>query len=266
MEHSRPNGDGHDDPTEEYVRSALRDAAQAYQPDRTAMVNRVASGRTAAATAAPRARWTLLGFYPAAAAAAVAVILVLSMVAVRSARDGDSGPIVAAPPPSPTASASAPPTPTGTTTPPAKSTTGTSPTTTRRPSGKPTSTTFLTTDGAMDANSVDTWSQSNVTLTNTKPLVELAVTIKVAMNPSTADAGRYTTVPNSDMTMTVTRDETSLTYEFVLRDGKKLQPGNYVFAAQFIHRSGRSADADTYSVVARTASVDTKADLGGNFR
>lgn len=266
MEHSRPTGDGHDDPTEDYVRSALRDAAQAYQPDRTAMVNRVASGRTAAATAPPRARRTLLGFYPAAAAAAVAVILVLSMVAVRSARNDDGGPIVAAPPPTPSATASAPAAPAQSTTPPSKSTTSTSPATPRRPTDKPTSTTFLTTDGTMDANSVATWSQNNVTLTNTKPLVELAVTIKVAMNPSTADAGRYTTVPNSDMTMTVTRDETSLTYSFVLRDGKKLQPGDYVFAAQFIHRSGRTADADTYSVVARTASVDAKADLGGNFR
>ena len=59
-----------------------------------------------------------------------------------------------------------------------------------------------------------------------------------------------------------TRTATSLVYSYVLNDGRKLIPGDYLFAAQFAHKAGRT-NTDSYTVVARTA--DTGAQLSGHF-
>ncbi|MCA2213141.1 hypothetical protein [Jidongwangia harbinensis] len=263
-----------DDFTVEYVRASLRDAAQSYEPDRTAMVNRIASGR--AATAQP-ARRSLL---PVGAAMAVVLVLVASIFAVRLSNDDDPRRnVVAAPPPVASAPAETAPDPTtgsttdstgdptatsdkpdkSRTTPPSRPGT----TTPVRPTQSKARSTYLSTDGVVGANSVATWSESTVELKNTKPLVELAVAIKVAMTPGTAEAGKYTNATNSDFAVTVAREGDMLTYRFVLRDGKKLMPGDYRFAAQFTHRSGRSRDADSYTVTAAAGGMD--AELTGAF-
>jgi hypothetical protein len=247
---SRPNGEHPDDPQTDYVRSALRDAAQAYQPDRTAMVNRVASGRAAARARARR------GIYPLAAAFAVAVIVVLSVVAVRS--PGDDGtqrganPPAAAPVPSGSAPASA--------SEPASqrpTTGGPSHAASTVPNG------VVTAKGRVGANSVATWSESNVTVTSAKTITSLRVTITVALTPGAAAAGKYTTVPNSDVTMTVTKDASALTYAYVLKQGTTLASGSYLFAAQFDHRSGRSMTKDGYAVAGATRSASIE--LSGAF-
>ena len=80
---SHPNSEPPSDATADYVRSALRDAAQGYRPNRRAIANRVAAGR------APRRSTGRRGMYPIAAAFAVAVIVVFSVVLVRSS--GDDG-------------------------------------------------------------------------------------------------------------------------------------------------------------------------------
>jgi hypothetical protein len=268
-----------DDFTVEYVRSSLRDAAQTHEPNRTAMVNRIASGR--AADQARPARRSLL---PVGAALAVALVLVFSMVAVRLSNDDPQRETVAAPP---AATASAPP---GTTTPssraPGTSTptggadtpdnTGkpdatrptngdqpTNPTTPVRPTQSKAKSTYVSTEGVIGANSVATWSENGVHLKNTKPLAELTITIKVALTPGTAYAGKYTNATNSDFAIGVARQADTLTYTFALRDGKKLVPGDYQFAAQFTHGSGRSRAADSYQVTARSG--DTDAELTGIF-
>jgi hypothetical protein len=266
---AEPNGENRDDVTVEQIRSALHDAAEAYQPSRTAIVNRVASGR--AATRSEARRLAFFSIRPVGAALAVAVTLVLSVVAVRSMNtDGPNNVAVnppAAAPVAASASASRAPTtarPDATSTkqpresaapPPATGQTG--------PSGQPAGSDFLICDGAVDPHSVDTWSQNNVTITNTKTIDSLRITIKVALTAGTADAGRWTTVPNSDITITVTRQATALTYAYALKPGTTLAPGRYTFAAQFQHHSGRSADQDSYTVTARTGSAG--ADLGGAF-
>jgi hypothetical protein len=261
---SRPNGDYPDDRRTDYVRSALRDAAQAYEPDRTAMVHRVASGRAAARAKARR------GIYPVAAALAVAVIVVLSVVAVRSA--GDNGirpnPPAAAPLPVASPPAAASVSPSGS--PSARKTTGGashSATAGTPPDGTAPGGTAtdgaVTAKGGVGANSVATWSETKVTITSAKPLSALRVTITVALTPGAAAAGKYTTVPNSDVTVTVTKDGSALTYAYVLKQGTALAPGSYLFAAQFDHHSGRSMAKDSYAVTGATK--DGGVELSGAF-
>jgi len=254
---------------EQELRAILRDAAQEYEPDRTRISNRVAAGRTAAR---PKPKGWILR--PMAAAAAVAVITVLSVVAVRSSNDQVeppplAGPVNATAGPSKSRAGSATgqhperPATTPTATPPSTSTstsTATSPaSTTNQPVAD-----FLTCKGAVDKNSVATWSQQNVTITTTEPVESLTVTIKVAMTAQPAEAGKYTTVPNSDVTVTVERDSEWLTYTYALRKGVKLIPGDYIFAAQFTHRSGRAMSKDSYTITAHSGADD--ADMSGNFR
>jgi hypothetical protein len=230
----------HRESPEEYVRSALKETAQAFEPDRTAMINRVASGRAAARARAERFRRIL----PMAAAAAVAIILSLSVIAVRSG-DHDGEP-VAHPPVLTATSPSAPL--------PSPSTSSRSSATSRSPSADPaTGSTVVTAGGAIDGHSVATWSQHNVTVASTKKIVSLTVTIRIAATPGASEAGRFTTAPNSDVTVTVTHGSRSLIYSYVLKKGRTLIPGSYVFAAQFNHRSGRAAGGDSYAVDARAA-------------
>jgi hypothetical protein len=263
-----------DDYTVEYVRSSLRDAAQNHEPNRTAMVNRIASGR--AADQARPARRSLL---PVGAALAVGLVLVFSMVAVRLSNDDPQRDIVAAPPvattsaPGTTPSSRAPGTsaPTGgsdgtgaTTNRPTTEDPPTATTTTPvRPAQSKAKSTYVSTEGVIGANSVATWSENAVNLKNTKPLVELSITIKVALTPGTADAGKYTNATNSDFAIGVARQADTLIYTFQLLDGKKLAPGEYQFAAQFTHGSGRSRSADSYQVAARSG--DSNAELTGIF-
>jgi len=257
---------------EQELRAALRDAAQEYEPDRTRISNRVAAGRSAP----PPKGWVLR---PMAAAAAVAVITVLSVVAVRASNDQVeppplAGPVNATAAPSksragsttgqhPDRPATTPtdPAPTGTT-PAGPTPTGTAPTTASPPAQPGAD--FLTGKGAVDKNSVATWSQQNVTITTTEPVESLTVTIKVAMTAQPAEAGRYTTVPNSDVAVTVERGSDWLTYTYDLRKGVKLIPGSYVFAAQFTHHSGRPMSKDYYTITAHGGDGD--ADLSGKFQ
>jgi hypothetical protein len=264
---TEPNGENRDDVTVEHIRSALHDAAQAYQPSRTAIVNRVASGR--AATRSKAKRLTFFSIRPVGAALAVAVTLGLSVVAVRSINRAGQDNAAVNPPAAAPVAASASPAPTtarpGATStklprqsaapPPASGQTN--------PSGQPAANDFLICGGAVDPHSIETWSQNNVTVTNTKVIDSLRITIKVALATGTTDAGRWTTVPNSDMTITVTRQATALTYVYALKPGTTLAPGKYTFAAQFQHHSGRKATGDSYAVTARTGSAD--AQLSGTF-
>lgn len=282
--HRARDGDEPDDLTVEQVRSTLRDAADGYRPDRTAMVNRVASGR--AATLPPVGRRTLFRM-PIAAALAVAFILVAGISAARVSWSPDTTVAADRPPVSvpavPGTGSSAATGPDGTTPPAGTGTAGTtgatSPTTaprSRATSGHPrngpsatatlgTQTTpngFVTSGGALDSHSTPTWSQNNVTISSRKPIVELIVVVTVARTPGVTYHGDYTDAPNLDIVRSKTSTDTSLTYTFRLADGKTLAAGDYLFAAQFAHKPGRD-NTDSYTVVVRTA--DAAAELTGDF-
>lgn len=268
-----------DDVTVEYVRSSLRDAAQAHEPDRTAMVNRIASGRSALAAEVRPARRSLL---PVGAALGVVSVLVASIVAVRLSNDDPRPGIVAAPPAAtstaPPAPGTSPPAgatattgatgPTGTTgatggTGPATTTTPPTATEPVQPTQSKARSSFVSTDGVVGKDSVATWSENQVRLKNTKTLGRLSVTITVARTSDARKAGQYTNVSGSDIEVTVTEAGDELVYRYVLREGKKLTPGEYLFGAQFTHASGRPRDADWYAVTADTGG--TGADLRGTF-
>jgi hypothetical protein len=278
----QPDGEDRDDPAVEYVRSALQEAAQAHRPARDAMVHRIAAGRAADHR---RTSWSLLSARPVGAALAVAVISALSVAAVQLTGDDGHGADVPNPPAArPAAVRSSPPAaqPDATgaqrsrqpSTRPATdqaSPSGSSPEETK-PSGgaSPTGTTarndVLASVGSMGPNSVDTWSQEDVTITNTKAIVSLTVTVTVALTAEPAYTNGFTTVTNSDVTMTTSRGPTALTYTYVLKKGVTLAPGTYLFAAQFRHGPGRQVTRDSYTIVARTRGAETYAQLVGAFR
>ncbi len=260
------------------IRSSLRDAAEAYQPDRQAISTRVAQGR-AADRETKSLRRSMLGLRPAGAALAVVGVLVASGVAVRAGVIDEKNLADSPPPavvPAPVASGSVTsPDPAGTpgTRKPAGTTgsTGATP-----PAGTPGSTgtqppasspvngaSWLEVGGGTGKDSVATWSEKKVTLRNTTALVALKVVITIPMSAGLAEAGKYTTVPNADLTVTVAPTPEGLTYSFELRDGAKLIPGDYTFAAQFNHRSGRETAQDSFSLQA--ASVSATADRTGTF-
>ena len=254
------------------LRAILREAAQDYEPDRTRISNRVAAGRAAP----PPKGWILR---PMAAAAAVVVISVLSVVAVRASDDPVAPPPLAAPaatapsasragtatdqhpsrPPSsspdaPPSSGSAWPSSNG---PSSGGPSSGGPSTDRPAPG------FLSSQGAVGPDSVATWSEQKVTITNTEAIDALTVTIKVALAAEPTEAGKWTTVPNNDLTVSVTRSKTALTYTFKLNDGAKLIPGRYVFAAQFNHHAGRAMSKDSYTITASSDGDD--GDMAGGF-
>jgi len=252
---------------DERVRSSLHDAAEAYQPDRQAISTRVAQGR-AADGETKSLRRSMLGLRPAGAAFAVVGVLVASGMAVRAGTNDDQNvaetpPSAVVPAPVSTGSVTSP-APAGTSGTRAPGGTNGSPApagTTVSPSSPPLATSpaagasWLDVSGGTGKDSVATWTEKTVTLRNTSPILSLKVTITVPMSTDLAEAGRFTTVPNSDVTVTVAPTPAGLIYTFVLRDGVKLIPGSYLFAAQFNHRSGREAAKDLFAVQAKTASA-----------
>ncbi|HET6531866.1 MAG TPA: hypothetical protein VFH03_14850, partial [Actinoplanes sp.] len=180
---------------------------------------------------------------PAGAALAVAAVVGVA-VAVAGRNDGPDRIPAAAPPAAAATPAATPPaTPSAT----SRATT-TAPVRAAGP--------VLSAAGAVADDSVPTWTQNTVRVRVSRPVVDLAVTISVARTAGVAEAGRYTTVPNTDVITDVRRTPDVLIYSFTLKAGQRLRPGTYEFAAQFDHRPGRKRAADSYAVAARTGSAD----------
>jgi hypothetical protein len=226
---------------EEYVRGALTSAASAFEPDSNAIAYRVATGRDRSG----RVRRAL----PVAAAAAVAVILSLSVLAIRG---GGQQPVAAPPAVLPSSSARAEPSPSPVQSSPRSRlpSPSLSPSFSPSAAGSPRSQPNLAAAGATDPASGPVWSQQNVTLTTTRPVHALTVTIRIARTRGAAEAGRFTTAPNDDIAMTATTGSGALTYTYALKKGRTLQPGAYVFAAQFTHADGRGPEGDAFTVTA----------------
>jgi len=272
---AQPPGETPDDLTVEEIRSALRDVVQSYEPSRAAIERRVARGRSAAHTRsgarggqhAPRVFFTMR---PVGAALAVVVVMVLSVVAVRFAGDrAVDDPPVAAPVAVSSPAASRAPTSVPTSSragassgqhsrPPTSAPQSSAPASSATPTAA--SNGILTAAGVLDPHSGDNWSQTNVTVANTKAISSLLITIKIVLTAGAADAGRFSTVPNGDVTMTVTSDAKTLTYRYELRSGATLKPGTYLFAAQYLHNPGRATGQDSYTVVAKSGSADCTMD------
>lgn len=250
-----PPGAPHD-----VLRHALRDELDSHTPDRTAMLNRIAANRAAAATR-PRGRFVRL------AGSGLAVLLVLGLGGVAKwalagqspssqSPSGQSPPPAAAPAtPSPSATsevatATAPPDRSVTTRAPASVTSAppASPTTPATPSAGPvrghpgdtqTEKGSLWSDGSIPSSG-----RSEVTLKPGAALTELDLTIRVTLTSATLSSSGLVT-PDDAITATVTTEPGDLLYHFVMRKGATLPPGTYVFAAKYT-ATDRNAAADTY--------------------
>jgi hypothetical protein len=232
--------------------TVLRHEAERHLADRDAMLTRIVRRRAEPA----RGRWTLT-LRPVAAAASVVATLVAGFAGIRLVGDGpEPGRTPAATEGSsaPTPSATAEPSPsTAGETPRGKSDGGAGKpgpgNTAVTPSWQPVNG-FLSSVAVVDGHSAGTWAQGTVTLTTSETISALEVVINVAKTAGVQDAGKWSTVPESMLTSTVTDEKNRLVYRFSLKQGT-LAPGSYVFAAQYVHAEGaRDVASDAYGALA----------------
>ncbi|MEU4624483.1 hypothetical protein AB0G04_31480 [Actinoplanes sp. NPDC023801] len=235
--------------------TVLRHEAERHVADRDAMLTRIAQRRTEPA----RGRWALT-LRPVAAAASVVATLVAGFAGIRLAGDRpepERSPAATEGSSAPTPRATAVPSPSaaggtpddkgdgGTKEPDAPGPENTAVTPRWQPVNG-----FLSSVAVIDGHSVGTWAQGNITLTTTETISALEVVINVVKTEGVKDAGRWSTVPETMITSTVSDEKNLLVYRFSLEQGT-LAPGSYVFAAQYLHAEGeRDPASDTYGALA----------------
>ncbi|WP_328746153.1 hypothetical protein OHT57_12010 [Streptomyces sp. NBC_00285] len=255
------------------LRARLKDSAAAHEPNRELILARVERGMSEQTRPDHRAtRPPLYGWVRVVSAtAAVACVLGFGGYAVASAVKDDGTPAQKSvatsdtPTPSPDATSRAP-------LPPANPTPGTTPTRkAERPSSTPSPTAStpagaratgtedgpLWSDGSVGQHSNDFWAQSNVTFKTSEQLTTLTVQLKIAETGGVTDTGAWRSPPESDFTLTVAEKDGFLVYTWVLKDGRTVPKGEWVFAGQYNHqRGGRDAKDDSYTVTATAKSGD----------
>ncbi|MEU1043165.1 hypothetical protein ACFYP4_32340 [Streptomyces sp. NPDC005551] len=266
------------------LRSGLREAAAAHEPDRARILARVERGMAGAGERPSRAaRPPVLGWTRVVGAtAAVAGVLAVGGYAVASAvRDESPAQRAAAvspvPDPSPGATSRAPlpPDPAHGSGPPEQSrkphtpasrppSPGKSASATPRPPAAGVEDGPLWSDGSVDPHSNDFWAQSDVTLKTGERLTSLTVELRIAQTGGVTSAGAWRSLPEADFTLTVTERGGFLVYTWVLKSGRSVPPGEWVFAGQYDHaRGGRDAKDDSYAATAGTA--DGTLRVAGDF-
>ncbi|MBD9725445.1 hypothetical protein PV755_15330 [Streptomyces caniscabiei] len=270
----------------EELRARLRESAEAHEPDRARILARIERGmaapderRSRRATRPPLWGWVRV----VTATAGVASVLAVGGYAVASAVKGEETPpadrtVVVSPSPvdSPAATSRAPVRPDR----PSPSTGGEredEPRSTPSKSPSPKETTVpklpvsgdeedgpLWSDGSVDPHSNDFWAQSNLTLKTSEQLTELTVQLTIAQTGGVSSAGAWRSLPEQDFDLTVEADDGFLVYTWVLKDGRTVPKGEFVFAGQYNHeRGGRDAGKDRYTMTARAGGENLT--VGGDF-
>ncbi len=250
------------------LRARLHEAAGGHEPDRARILARIERGMTEQTRPDHRAALPpVFGWVRVVSAtAAVACVVGVGGYAVASAvKDGTPAAqqtveVSRTPTPSPDATSRAPappadPTPSA---PPDTGRPSTSPprspsaTVTTPPPASGTEDGPLWSDGSVDPHSNDFWAQSDVTLKTGEKLTALTVELKVRQTGGVTSAGAWRSAPEADFTTTVTERDGFLVYTWVLKEGRTVWPGQWVFAGQYDHhRGGRDAKDDSYSITAR---------------
>jgi hypothetical protein len=258
------------------VRSALRAAAAAHQPDRVAILARIQRGQ--AATCESRAPHSTRRRTAVAAgmAATVAAVIGLSVAVTRAAVRGETPwePIAApsatvspapaaAPTALPSAAAGSVPSHGPTHRPPS------APQASRSPAASPSNASvqqgFLWSSGAVDPHSIDNWAQSNVTLRSSQTVTALELRVRIALTPDVVNTGAWSTISADDLVITVEQQADALVYTFTLKPGVRLGPATHNFGVQYGHATGgRDPSRDTYQAVA-TADDGAQAEVNGRF-
>ncbi|MFH8803070.1 hypothetical protein ACH4F6_26295 [Streptomyces sp. NPDC017936] len=122
----------------------------------------------------------------------------------------------------------------------------------------------LWSDGSVDPHSNDFWAQSNVTIKTSEQLTALTVQLRIAQTGGVSSTGAWRSPPEDDFALTVAERDGFLVYTWVLKEGRTVPKGEWVFAGQYDHdRGGRDAKDDTYTV---SAAWDGEEGLvGGDF-
>lgn len=264
------------------LRARLHEAAEGHEPDRERILARIERGmadpsgqsrRDHRATRPPVYGWVRV----VTATAAVAGVLAVGGYAVASAVKEDTPQQTVATSPTPTPSpdtTSRPPAPPAPPADPTPENTPESRETTEAPTRQPAPTTAppaaedeedgpLWSDGSVDPHSNDFWAQSNLTLKTSEQLTALTVRLKVAQTGGVNNAGAWRSLPEDDFTLTVEEKDGFLVYTWVLKEGRTVREGEWVFAGQYDHeRGGRDAQDDRYAMTA-TAGGDQLSVAGG---
>ncbi|KPI30409.1 hypothetical protein ACGFZJ_22290 [Streptomyces sp. NPDC048253] len=278
--------DVHDD-----LRARLHEAAEAHEPDRAHILARVERGMAGQGQGQERSdhrasRPVLWGWARiVGATAAVAGMLAVGGYAVASAVKDDTPAqqtVSVSPPPvespdatsRPPASPKATPSSGGGAKDPAKPSTSPSRSSAAKPSAPAAAALLpattddedgpLWSDGSVDPHSNDFWAQSNITIKTSEALTELTVQLKVAQTGGVSSAGAWRSLPEDDFTFSVDERDGFLVYTWVLKEGRTVAKGEWVFAGQYDHdRGGRDAKDDTYAVTGR--SERQQGSVGGDF-
>ncbi|MEV4189821.1 hypothetical protein [Streptomyces toxytricini] len=264
--------DGHDE-----LRARLREAAGAHRPDRARILARLERGMAqedlprSRAARPPRFGWVRA----VGVTAAVTGILAAGGYGVASVVNDEP----------PQQTVTAPPTPADTSTPaPSAGATRRAPSpvdpapagpapsdpppgASREPSASPPRTPDagapaageqdgpLWSDGSVDPHSNDFWAQSNVTLKTREQLTALTVRLRIAQTGGVTSTGAWRSLPEDDFTLTITEKDGYLVHTWVLKQGRTVPVGQWMFAGQYHHaRGGRDARDDRYAATARTRS------------
>ncbi|BBC37501.1 hypothetical protein SGFS_087950 [Streptomyces graminofaciens] len=263
----------------EELRTRLHKAAESHEPDRARILARIERGmvtpeerrRSRKATRPPLWGWVRV----VSATAAVAALLGIGGYAVASAVKGEQEPadrtvtVSPTPEPSPNATSRAPvqpapdPKPTGKDADKKAGSTPPKTPETKAPAPPKLSTSAgeedgpLWSDGSVDPHSNDFWAQSNVTLKTSEKLTELTVQLRIAETGGVSSAGAWRSLPEQDFDLTIAEDDGFLVFTWVLKDGRTVPEGEFVFAGQYNHeRGGRDAGADTYAMTAKADGED----------
>ncbi|MFE6618700.1 anti-sigma factor [Streptomyces sp. NPDC057740] len=264
------------------LRARLHEAAEGHEPDRARILARIERGMAAPSGQSHRdhraSRPPVYGWARVVTAtAAVAGVLAVGGYAVASAvkEDTPQQTVATSPTPAPSPDAtSRPPAPPA---PPADPTPGDTPGsrgTNGAPTRQPTPTAAppaaegeedgpLWSDGSVDPHSNDFWAQSNLTLKTSEQLTALTVRLRVAQTGGVNNAGAWRSLPEDDFTLTVEEKDGFLVYTWVLKEGRTVRAGEWVFAGQYDHeRGGRDAQDDRYAMTA-TAGGEQLSVAGG---
>jgi hypothetical protein len=249
------------------LRARLHEAAEAHEPDRARILARIERGMSEhsrpdhRATRPPVWGWARV----VGATAAVAGMLAVGGYAVASVVKDDppqqqSVAVSPTPTPSPDATSRAPV--------PPVSPKPSAPRPSHRPGNSPRQTppasaTALPpaagetdgpvwSDGSVDPHSNEFWAQSNITLKTSEQLTALTVQLKVGQTGGVTSAGAWRSLPEQDFTLTVGEQDGFLVYTWVLKQGRTVPKGEWVFAGQYNHeRGGRDAKDDRYTIAAQ---------------
>ncbi|MGW7315743.1 hypothetical protein [Streptomyces sp. NPDC054865] len=113
----------------------------------------------------------------------------------------------------------------------------------------------LWSDGSVDPHSNDFWAQSNVTLKTREELIALTVELRIAQTGGVTSTGAWRSPPEADFTLTIAEKDGYLVHTWVLKQGRTVPAGQWMFAGQYDHaRGGRDARDDRYATTGLTRS------------